>query len=267
VNDCWKRLGLQPTTDLAAIKRAYREQVKRYHPDTVTTPEQKRRYTIICAAINDAYREALRWAQAANPTASGADPEAFAGVPHSESSDFTASRPAFEDATPGDGQNAFAAFFKSPAALRTLLLIFFGFEIIIFFAGPVKNVPATAQTLAGIFVALFVGFILYGLLVAGPLDLLIFWFFPRRLFYRLGLAKYDNKIIWLVTLAANGFVFFFTKLIAHPGHHEAAAVILDVTVRVAATIMVPLIVALLWLRDLLRYRRIKPESITIVEPG
>jgi DnaJ domain len=263
VNDCWKRLGLQPTTDLAAIKRAYREQVKRYHPDTVTTPEQKRRYTILCADINTAYREAVRRAQAANSAPPAADEDSFADVPQADSGDFAGSRDAFEYATPGGGQNAFAAFFKSPAALRTLLLIFFGFEIVIFFAGPVQNVPAAVQTLAGIFVALFVGFIIYGLLVAGPLDLLIFWFFPRRLFYRLGLAKYDNKLIWLTTVAANSFVFFFTNLIAHPGHPEAAAVILDMTVRSAATTTVPLIAALVWLRDLLRYRRIKQESITL----
>jgi hypothetical protein len=265
VNDCWKRLGLPPTTDLAAIKRAYREQVKRYHPDTVATPEQKRRYTILCAAINEAYREAVRWAQAASP-AVDAEQESFADAPPAESGEFAAQRDAFASATPGEGQNAFAAFFKTPTALRTLLLIFVGFEMIIFFAGPVQNVPAAVQTLAGVFVALFVGFIIYGLLVAGPLDLLIFWFFPRRLFYQLGLARYDNKIVWLATVAANGFVFFFTNLIAHPGRHEVAAVILDMTVRAAATIAVPLIAALLWLRDLLRYRRIKQESITLVEP-
>jgi hypothetical protein len=262
VSDCWQRLGLQPTADLAAIKRAYREQVKRYHPDTVATPEEKRRYTIICADINTAYREALGRAQAANPSPANGDQDSPAAAPHPESGDFAGGRDVFEPAATGAGQNAFAAFFKSPTALRTLLLIFVGFEFVIFFAGPLQNVPAAVQTLAGVFVALFVGFIIYGLLVAGPLDLLIFWFFPRRLFGRLGLAKYDNKIIWLATVAANGFVFFFTNLIARPNRHEAAAVILDITVRAAATVTVPLIAALLWLRD----RRVKQEGVTLAEP-
>ena len=266
MNECWKRLGLQPTTDLAAIKRAYREQVKRYHPDTVTTPEQKRRYTVICAAINEAYREAVRRAQAANAAQPCANQESFADAPDQQTSEFRAAHNEFEYAAHGDQQNALGSFFKSPTALRTLLLLFLGFEIVIFFAGPVQNVPTTVQTLAGIFIALFVGFIIYGMLVAGALDLLIFWFFPRRLLYLLGLAKYENKLIWLVILAANGFVFFFTNLIAHPGHHEIAAVILDMAVRAAATVTVPLIVALLWLRDLLRYRRIKQDGVALAEP-
>jgi hypothetical protein len=266
VNDCWKRLGLQPTTDLAAIKRAYREQVKRYHPDTVTTPEQKRRYTIICAAINDAYREAVRHAQAANAAQPRADHDRFADAPHQETGEFATAGDEFEYARPGHQQNALGSFFKSPTALRTLLLLFLGFEIVIFFAGPLQHVPVAVQTLAGIFVALFVGFIIYGLLAGGALDLLIFWFFPRRLLYRLGLAKYESKLIWLMILGVNGFVFFFTNLIAHPGRHEMAAVILDMAVRAAATVTVPLIVALLWLRDLLRYRRIKQDAVALAEP-
>jgi DnaJ domain len=266
VNDCWKQLGLQPTTDLAAIKRAYREQVKRYHPDTVSTPEQKRRYTIICAAINDAYREALRHAQAANAAPPDPDDDAFDAAPHHRTSEPAMAGSEFDYTSPGHQANALGSFFKSPAALRTLLLLFLGFEIVIFFAGPLQNVPTAVQTLAGVFVALFVGFIIYGLLAAGALDLLIFWFFPRRLLYRLGLAKYESKLIWLAILAANGFVFFFTNLIAHPGRHEMAAVMLDMAVRTAATVTVPLLVALLWLRDLLRYRRIRQDGVALAEP-
>ena len=259
-------MGLQPTTDLAAIKRAYREQVKRYHPDTVTTPEQKRRYTIICAAINEAYCEAVRRAQAANAAQPRANQESFADAPDQQTSEFPAAHNEFEYAAHGDQQNVLGSFFKSPTALRTLLLLFLGFEIVIFFVGPVQNVPTAVQTLAGIFIALFVGFIIYGLLVAGALDLLIFWFFPRRLLYLMGLAKYESKLIWLVILAANGFVFFFTNLIAHPSHHQLTAAILDIAVRMAATVTVPLIVALLWLRDLLRYRRIKQDGVALAEP-
>jgi hypothetical protein len=38
-----------------------------------------------------------------------------------------------------------------------------------------------------------------------------------------------------------------------------ATSLLDITVRAAATITVPLIIVVLWLRDLLRYRRITQE--------
>lgn len=269
MNDCWKTLGLAPTADLTAIKRAYREQVKRYHPDTVTTPEQKRRYTILCAAINDAYREAVRLAHAATPEPEHADNDSFAHEPQPDESEFAAGFAAAghgaDHAARAGQQTAFGAFFKSPAALRTLLLIFLGFEIVIFFAGPLRNVPAGVQTLASILVALFIGFIIYGLLVAGALDLLIFWFFPRRLLYRLGLAKYESKLVWLAVVAANVGLFFFSNLIAHPGR-QTAAVILDITVRTAAAATIPLIGVLLWLRDLVRYRRVRRDAAVLAEP-
>lgn len=264
VSNCWKRLELQPTTDLVAIKRAYREQVKRYHPDTVMTPEQKRRYTIICAAINEAYREAVRWARAASAAAADAGHDGFAHTDRQDTGEFATTTSESESVSSLHQPNAPAAFFKWPAALRTLLLLFLGFEIVIFFTGPV-NMPGTVETVAGVLVALFVGLFIYGVLVAGALDLLIVWLFPRRLLDRLGLAKYESKLIWLLILAANGSVFFLTKLIAHPGRQRTVEVLLDITVRAAATLTVPAGVALFWLRDLVRYRRIKQAGIALAE--
>lgn len=265
MNDCWKRLGLEPTADLAAIKRAYRQQVKRYHPDTVTTPEQKRRYTIICAAINDAYREAVRQARAASATPLNEDQAPIPDAPHQDEREATAAQGEFDYATFGRHQNALASLFKSPTGLRTLLLFFSGFMLLAYFVGQVR-VPPPVETLAGILVALFIGFFIFGLLTAGAMDLLIFWFFPRSLLYHFGLEKYESKLVWVTILVANGAVFFFTNLIAHPSHHEMAAVILDIIMRAAATVTVPLIIALLWLRDLLRYRRIKQEADVVAEP-
>src|SRR5215467_10398223 len=63
MRDCWDRLGIAATTDILAIRNAYRDLVKRYHPDKVLTPEEKVRYTEFCAGINEAYREAVQWAR------------------------------------------------------------------------------------------------------------------------------------------------------------------------------------------------------------
>jgi hypothetical protein len=258
VNDCWKRLGLEPTADLAAIKRAYREQVKRYHPDTVTTPEQKRRYTIICAAINDAYREAVRQARAASATPPADEPDSFTDDPYQDGNETATAQSEFDYAAFGRHRNAMASFYNSPAGMRTLLLLFSSSMLLVFFVGRV-HVPPPVETLAGVLVALFIGFFIYGLLTAGAMDLLIFCFFPRGLLDRLGLTKYESKLVWLTILAANGAVFFFSNLIAHPSDREVATRLLDITVRAAATITVPLIIVVLWLRDLLRYRRITQE--------
>ncbi|MGN1007860.1 MAG: J domain-containing protein, partial [Butyricicoccus sp.] len=50
----WKTLGIQPTGNLEAIKRAYAEQAKRYHPEE--HPDEFR-------ALHDAYRQATRYAR------------------------------------------------------------------------------------------------------------------------------------------------------------------------------------------------------------
>src|SRR5215467_494596 len=63
MSNCWDRLGIAATTDILAIRNAYRELVKRYHPDKVLTPEEKVRYTEFCVGINEAYREAVQWAR------------------------------------------------------------------------------------------------------------------------------------------------------------------------------------------------------------
>lgn len=61
MKDCFKVLEIPRTKDRQAVKRAYREVVKKYHPDTVRSPEKIRHYTIKCAEINDAYHQAIEY--------------------------------------------------------------------------------------------------------------------------------------------------------------------------------------------------------------
>src|SRR5437660_6651017 len=60
MKSCWKILGIQPTANTEAIKKAYRELVKKYHPDRARSPEKVRHYTIKCADIIEAYRQAVQ---------------------------------------------------------------------------------------------------------------------------------------------------------------------------------------------------------------
>jgi len=61
MNDCWQVLEIPTTTDVAAVKCAYRALIKRYHPDTIASgpPEMIRCYTVKCGQINQAFRQAL----------------------------------------------------------------------------------------------------------------------------------------------------------------------------------------------------------------
>ena len=56
-------LGLPRTRDTSIIKKAYRELIKKYHPDTVHAPEKIRKNTIKCAEIIQAYKEAMEYAE------------------------------------------------------------------------------------------------------------------------------------------------------------------------------------------------------------
>jgi len=60
MRNCWQVLGVQPTGDLEAVKRAWRSLVRQWHPDTVSDPELKRTHTARCIEINLAYGTAIR---------------------------------------------------------------------------------------------------------------------------------------------------------------------------------------------------------------
>lgn len=60
---CWEVLEISPTSDIDVIKKARRLLIKRYHPDTVSNPQQKEQYTNRCVEINEAYDEAMKLAE------------------------------------------------------------------------------------------------------------------------------------------------------------------------------------------------------------
>ena len=57
---CWKILGIDPTEDQSEIKRAWRRYSQKFHPDKVTTPELKRRFTIKFVNGKRAYKLAMK---------------------------------------------------------------------------------------------------------------------------------------------------------------------------------------------------------------
>ena len=57
--DCWLVLGIKPTNDSSIIKQAYRDLIKRHHPDRAKSPEGVRKNTIKSVEIIQAYKEAV----------------------------------------------------------------------------------------------------------------------------------------------------------------------------------------------------------------
>src|SRR5215831_7209095 len=187
MEDCWTKLGIEPTRDTVAIRNAYRELVKKYHPDTVLTPEEKRQYTIFCAEINEAYEEALHRAKLGLVTEHTAEAEA---EQYSEI-----------DSSDGVLWKAVDAL-NTPVARRLivgfLLIAISGFAVFPY-VGPslTKSLSyAVRISLAGaaglsvvLFVILFIAF--YGIAVGGILDLLLVLMIPRKLIAKMGLARYE----------------------------------------------------------------------------
>ncbi len=73
MKDCWQVLDIPSTTDVEAVKHAYRVLIKRYHPDTVASraPELVQHYTVKCGRINQAFRQAIEQCLAGAPAESG----------------------------------------------------------------------------------------------------------------------------------------------------------------------------------------------------
>jgi hypothetical protein len=257
MGDCWKTLGIEPTSDTVAIRNAYRELVKKYHPDTVSTAEQKRQYTIFCALINEAYEEALRWAKSDSGAGPAADEEA---APYS------------------DLDSSSGLLWKTVGALNTpfvkrlvvgsLLIALTGFAVFPVLAASLTRslsyaVRLSVATVAGVsvvlFVLLFIAF--YGVAIGGILDLLLVLLVPRKLITKLGLEKYEDNALWVLIVAANFGLFFGTNLIAIPNNNsEQMFWLYDSVFRALAAATVPLILASLWLRRIIRHRRLRDHA-------
>ncbi|HXG64885.1 MAG TPA: J domain-containing protein [Blastocatellia bacterium] len=249
MSDCWTVLGIAPTNDLEKIRRAYRDLVKQYHPDTVAAPEKKRRYTIICARVNQAYKEACE--RASRP------PEFHAGeFPQPAASAEARARYSPPPLIFGGG-SLFAKMVKSGIAVGAILFCFVALEIASVFAGYVGGVPEAVQVALSLFALLFLAVVVYGLLFAGALDLLVIWLFPRELLGRVGLARFEEKLIWLAVVALNAFVFFFSDVISPPVGRNASVAAVDGFFRAAAAGTMPMLLAVNWLRNQVQYRRAK----------
>lgn len=250
MKDCWRQLDIAPTNDPAEIKRAWRTLVKQYHPDTVKTPEKKRKYTIRCAEINGAYRDALKAAQAT-----------------SRATHPSTTRPASPEAKAHATQtwrDLAVALFSLILAITVLIAVVAGMHYAIF---GLDSLPKTHFVRIGIafVVALLGGSLLLGGIVAGVLDLFFAAMFPGRLLEACGLSAYEDKLTWLWITAFNSFLFFYADFLGKPsGFDEPVATALDLVTRSAAAFTIPMLLALDWLRDLFRLRRLNTTPADLV---
>ena len=249
MNDCWDTLRITATSDIVAIRNAYRELVKRYHPDTVLTPEEKLRYTNFCAGINEAYREAIEWAKH-----------------HSADSSNTAAAPSEYSEAEGGLLWKAAGTLDSPFSRRLiigfLVLVLAGFAVLPYGGASLtrslsETVRVSVGLIAGISVLIFVVVIiaLYGIAVGGILDLILVLLIPRKVIVKLGLERYENQAMWLLIVAANFTLFFGTNMVAIPSSpSERMSWLYDGVVRGLAAATVPIILGAMRIRRVMLVR-------------
>ncbi|HVG17811.1 MAG TPA: hypothetical protein VNI02_02075, partial [Blastocatellia bacterium] len=84
--------------------------------------------------------------------------------------------------------------------------------------------------------------------------------FPRKLIGKLGLGKYENKLVWLSIVVANVTLFFFTDLIGIPNSTDRMFSVYDGIFRALAAGTLPTLLALNRLREFFRYKQVKKNA-------
>jgi hypothetical protein len=152
------------------------------------------------------------------------------------------------------------SLFRSSPLLGGFLIFLLALQIISFFTGPLTAVPDFLKTTISLVMAVFVALFFYGILLGGLLDLIIIWLFPKSILGKAGLEKYEAKILWLASVAANIGVFFFTNVIPTAQSNNAQARFLDGALRIIAAAAFPVLLALNCLRELMRYKKVKANT-------
>lgn len=178
MNNPWKVLQIEPTTDPEEIKKAYRALAQRYHPDKAKTPEKERKYTVRFVEIRRAYEAAMQYAEYQAATPGKATP---ASTSWARSGGAVSWREWVK-----------AAFVLAAGAVGIVLLVAIGIYARSF---PESHLfPIAFFVVVGICVGYFVGFLLFGLLM------LLYTPIQFGILEKIGLGKYADKLGWALSV-------------------------------------------------------------------
>ncbi len=254
MKSCWKILGIEPTTNTQAIKKAYRELVKKYHPDRARSPEKVRHFTIKCAEIIEAYRQAVQ-------------ESAKVGMADSISAVNNAHRPAraarrtraswlgfvfcmvFVVIGLGIWGEVLFDLSVGPLNLATVLLKWFS---------SLRLDSPVRETVSGI-IAIPLGVLIGGVLAMfGPMLLSVF---AVAYLENTRFSGYSYKIAWLLLMIAQYFAVYHFGF-HWPFEHRATAyyAALYQISRVAGWLYLPLAGLWFWTAEYYRYVRVKRRT-------
>jgi len=256
---CWEVLGIPPTTDRQAIKNAYRDLAKRYHPDTVGSPEKKRRHTIRLAEINRARSQAVEYCEKSAVGKQGGPVAAPAEYPPMREAPSQPSAP-----SSGNRSRASRHLWDYPIGLACLGacvgLLYGLFRFSIWFPNWLSSLPFSSlarEAVSGVLV------VPLGVLFGGLISL--FTAAPALYFVGLvedtPLSKYSYKAAWLFVIAANLLIVYCVRDFHWPfeHRHNAYYAFLYELCRFTAAAYVPLVGLGEWAKEYVMYLKVKPS--------
>lgn len=258
MKNCWKVLGIARTADIETVKKTYRELVKKYHPDRARSPEKVRHYTIKCAEINEAYRQALRECAVAGtagmvgPVPSTRLGSTQHGTPSPNSSSRIGSAIAVVICVVGALGWAEILFDLKVGPLNTASA-FFGW-----FSGWFNSLPKESSTrmiLSGLF-AVPLGIMLGGVAaMLGPIlpPILVVGWLENTTF-----SRYSFKAAWVLFTIAQYFAVYHAGY-HWPFDHRATGYysLLNDVSRFIGWMYLPLYGLWFWILEYFRYRKVK----------
>jgi hypothetical protein len=251
--NCWEILGIPRTKDSTIIKKAYRDLIKKYHPDTVQAPERKRKYTIKCVEINRAYEDAMKYMETHQH-----DREAMLGT------DLKA------QASPAQRRKGVFVW-----AFGTFILLVFISPVLFFFIELLNIYPAFTRTMNFIFtyyksmplegpLKMIISFplaLILGALCNGVLS--IFTTVPVLFLWgALSDTKHEEymyKLGYVIITALNFTIVYFIANLHWPFEHRANDYynFLYHLCRFLSWSYVPIIMLVEWITDNMKYLRVK----------
>ncbi|MCI0450334.1 MAG: J domain-containing protein [Chlorobi bacterium] len=229
----WEILDISPESDVSTIDNAWKNLVKKFHPDLVQTPEKKRKYTIKCAEINNARDEALKLTNS------------------TKAQYYSYSRNIKRD---NFKKNASLKYYKWIFVIIFMISFFIG---IILLVNYVKGLPEEnpLKIIISALTILFVTFFILGLCFLGIIDMLIFLIFVFIL-EKIGLSKYSFKLSWLIILLSNFIItFYYFDFKFQP--HTPLNNFLGILAQTIAALTVPILFAIDWFKTFIKYKKLK----------
>jgi hypothetical protein len=263
MKDCWKILEIDKTTDAEKIKKAYRELIKRYHPDTVRSPEKIRKYTIKSAEIIEAYKQAVEYAKAHQ-----LEHENITKTTPSKTYQTVSSTKPTVKASPHKKDNL---FFRVIAAGKSLIIIcisillfleIFGIypgisRISITFSTWVNSLPLenpVRMIISGLFASFF------GLIFSGILTFFTLMYLLTFLAFLFGVKgeRYIYKVgFFILTVLSIFLVYYATLYWPFKNSTNDYYIFLYRACRFFACFSGPFCLLAVWLNDIIKYTRIK----------